>query len=332
VRVAVVGCGFGAQHLSWLAERPEFEVSTLCFHRRRDRAEELAARFQVPRLSDDPVSVLASGDTELAVIVTPPHTRAELVPVALKAGAHVLVDKPLSNTVESARELTELAGTATGRTALNFQWRMHPAFQQLRDLIAAGALGAPGRIHCRFFHDFFRDDDPSWDWRFDRTAAGGGALGDLGVHCFDLLHWLLPDRWQVSAAATSAIDSSPGAADDLAELWLGAQRSACLATMSLSRVAAGRRLLEFVVQGSEASLELRIDPSDASATRLLSRPGSAPAITEFDPPDLSPYPQLLSLCRGQAGGELAGFADGLAAQQRLAEAQSLAGEVGPLSH
>jgi predicted dehydrogenase len=334
VRVAVVGCGFGAQHLSWLAGRPEFELATLCFHRRRDRAEELAARFGVRQVSDDPVSVLAGGDIELAVIVTPPHTRAELVPVALRAGAHVLVDKPLSNTVESARELTELASTAPGRSALNFQWRLHPAFQQLRDLIAAGTLGAPRRLHCRFFHDFFRDDDPSWDWRFDLSAAGGGALGDLGVHCFDLMHWLLPDRWQVTAATTSTIDRSAGGADDLADLWLQAERSACLATVSLSRVAAGRRLLEFVVQGADASLDLRIDPSDASATLLLDRPRNPPAITEFAPPDLSPYPQLLSLCRGEADGELslAGFGDGLAAQQRLAEAQSLAREVGALSH
>lgn len=330
VRVAVVGCGFGAQHLSWLAELPEFEVSTLCFQRRRDRAEELAARFGVPAVSDDPVSVLAGGDIELAVIVTPPDTRAELIPVALKAGSHLLVDKPLSNTVESARALTELAGAATGHSALNFQWRMHPACQQLRALLVAGALGAPRRIHCRFFHDFFLDDDPSWGWRFDRSAAGGGALGDLGVHCFDLLHWLMTDRWQVSAATTSLIN---GTADDLADVWLRADDSGCLATVSLSRVAAGRRLLELVVQGDDASLELRIDPNDASASLLINRPGTAPTVTEFEPPDLSPYPQLLSRCRGEDTElALAGFADGLAAQLRLAEAQSLAGELDAIGH
>lgn len=335
MRVAVLGCGFGAQHLDWLSQHPEFELDTLCYQHNRERAAELADRYAVANLSDDPVAALRARDIELAVIVTPPHTRLELVGAALEVGAFAFVDKPLSSSLDSAAELAGLAAAAPGRCAVNFQWRSHPALRQLRDQLAG--LGPLHRVHASFSHDFYlsRSGHDATAWRQQPASAGAGTLGDQGVHLFDLLHWLMPGGWRAIAAHTSTVrqdlDGQPlvpagSRTEDLAEVWLQQSESGCLATVSLSRLSPGVRAIEFDVEGAHRTAHLRLAADDACAELTVHGSDAAPVTTRYGPTSLDPYPALLSATAGRPDpdGLLAGFADGLRAQTRLAEAVALA--------
>lgn len=334
MRVAVLGCGFGAQHLDWLSGHPEFELDTLCYRHNRERAAELAERYAVANLSDDPVAALHARGIELAVIVTPPDTRQQLVSAALEAGAFTFVDKPLSSSLQSAIELSELAAAAPQRCAVNFQWRTHPALGALRDELADG-FGSPHRVRASFTHDFYRrspDEQPSW--RGQPTSAGAGTLGDQGVHLFDLVHWLIPGDWRGLAAHTSTVrqdrDGQPlepagPRTEDLAEVWLREPESGCLAAVSLSRVARGVRAIEFDIEGAHRTVRLRLSADDASA-ELTVHGNDGAATTRYPPTSLDPYPAVLSAMAGRPdpNGLLASFSDGVRAQARLAEAVALA--------
>ncbi|MEO6501814.1 MAG: Gfo/Idh/MocA family oxidoreductase [Jatrophihabitantaceae bacterium] len=335
MRVAVLGCGFGAQHLEWLSHHPEFELDTLCYQRDRERAVELAGRYGIANVSADPVGVLGGRDIELAVIVTPPDTRQALVKAALDAGAFVFVDKPLSNSLESAAELAALAAGAPRRCAVNFQWRTHPAVREVRDQLAAG-VGVLHRVHASFYHDFYRSPrGQQGSWRQLPASAGAGTLGDQGVHLFDLLHWLIPRDWSSVAASTSTVrqdlasqvlEPAAGRTEDLAEVWLHEPESSCLATVSLSRLVCGVRAIEFDIQGSNRTLRLRLEADDGSAELTAHSSDGTSKTARYGPTSLDPYPSLLSVMAGQTDPEglLAGFEDGVRAQARLSEAVALA--------
>jgi|GEM_PF-6942795 len=349
MRVAVLGTGFGAQHLDWLARHPELELDTLCFRQDHQRAAELAARYGIPNLSTDPAGALAERGISLAVIVTPPDTHQPLVAAALQAGAFAFVDKPLASTPGSAAELVELAAGTPRRGAVNFQWRAHPAVRELRDQLADG-IGTLLRVQASFFHDFFlaageeatgaRAGDGSAaeapvGWRQLPEHAGAGTLGDQGVHLFDLLHWLLPRDWSVLAAHTGTVrqDLDPPAlqpagtrTEDLAEVWLRDPGSGCLASLSLSRLTRGVRAIELQIEGSRRCLQLYLAADDASAELTVHGGNATSKTARYGPTSLDPYPQVLAALAGRPDPDqlLASFADGWWAQQRLAEAVALA--------
>ncbi|HEY0168301.1 MAG TPA: Gfo/Idh/MocA family oxidoreductase [Jatrophihabitans sp.] len=337
MRVAVLGCGFGAQHLDWLSQHPEFDLDTLFYQHNRERAVELANRYGIASVSADPVGELSRRGIELAVIVTPPDTRQALVRAALDAGAFAFVDKPLSHSLESATELAALAAGAPQRCAVNFQWRSHPAVREVRDQLAVG-VGVLHRVHASFYHDFFRGQQASW--RQQPASAGAGTLGDQGVHLFDLLHWLIPRDWSAVAAQTSTVRQDPdgqrlepaaGRTEDLAEVWLQEPESGCLATVSLSRLVCGVRAIEFEVQGSDRTLRLRLEADDGSAELTTHGSDGTSKTARYGPTSLDPYPPLLAVMAGKQDpdGLLASFDDGLRAQARLAEAVALAARTPP---
>jgi predicted dehydrogenase len=349
MRVAVFGCGFGAQHLDWLARHPELELDTLCYQRNHQRAADLASRYGISHLSTDPVGVLRDRGIELAVIVTPPDTRQQLVSAALDAGAFVFVDKPLASSATAAAALVKLAFSAPGRCAINFQWRGHPAVRELRDELAAG-IGTLHRVQASFFHDFFltsgeltgaepaggaavHGEPPSWRQR--PGSAGAGTLGDQGVHLFDLLRWLIPRDWAAIAAQTSTVrqDLHPPVlepagerTEDLAEVWLREPESGCLASISLSRLSRGVRAIELQIEGSQRCLQLHLDADDASAELTVHGSDASSKTARYGPTSLDPYPQVLAAIAGRPDPDrvLANFSDGLWAQLQLAEAVALA--------
>lgn len=339
MRVAVLGCGFGAQHLDWLARHPELQLDTLGYRHDRQRAAELAERYGVAHLSTEPIGALRERGISLAVIVTPPDTRQPLVAAALEAGAFVFVDKPLASSVTAATELAQLAHGAPQRCAVNFQWRGHPAVRELRDQLAGG-IGTLLGVRASFFHDFFltaaetATGTPA-SWRQHPDQAGAGTLGDQGVHLFDLLRWLVPGDWSAVAAHTTAVrqevdppvlEPAGARTEDLAEVWLREPESGCLASVSLSRLARGVRAIEVQVEGSRRCLRLRLAADDASAELTVHGPDGASKTARYGPTSLDPYPKVLAAIAGRPDPDhvLASFADGLWAQQRLAEAVALA--------
>ena len=137
-----------------------------------------------------------------AVIVS--TLNASLAPIALaavRAGKHVLVEKPGALNAAQLRIVRDAARTAGVRVRLGYNHRFHPALQQARALLESGVLGPLMFLRGRYGHGGRKGYDR--EWRADPKLSGGGELMDQGVHLIDLAGWFLGDFATVDGHATT---------------------------------------------------------------------------------------------------------------------------------
>lgn len=120
---------------------------------------------------------------DLVIDCTPPNARAAIVGAALGSGAHVLCEKPLAPDAETAAHLVGLSTRSRGRLAVSQNRRFQPGVRALRDLVAAGSLGAATTLHC----------DLHMAPRFGgfREAMRHVMLRDMAIHAFDAARMVL---------------------------------------------------------------------------------------------------------------------------------------------
>ena len=118
---------------------------------------------------------------------------------AIRAGVHVLIEKPAARHVDELTELPRLAAEHAVRVRVGFNHRYHRAFQQARRLVEAGALGPLMFVRARYGHG----GRPGYarEWRAQPQRSGGGELIDQGVHLIDLARWFLGEFIEVSGFA-----------------------------------------------------------------------------------------------------------------------------------
>ena len=137
-RVAVVGYGYwGSKHVRVLSSIPDVAVTVVDGH--PDRLAEAAAQFPNATLASDLDAVL--DDIDAVLVATPPGSHAPLARRALEAGKHVLVEKPLTTSVEDAEMLVDLAAERGVQLMVGHTFEYNPAVWKLRELVQSGALG-----------------------------------------------------------------------------------------------------------------------------------------------------------------------------------------------
>ena len=137
-----------------------------------------------------------------AVIVS--TLNASLAPIALaavRAGKHVLVEKPGALNAAQLRTLRDAAQSAKVRVRLGYNHRFHPALQKARALLDRGVLGPLMFLRGRYGHGGRKGYDR--EWRADPKLSGGGELIDQGVHLIDLAGWFLGDFAKVEGHAAT---------------------------------------------------------------------------------------------------------------------------------
>jgi predicted dehydrogenase len=185
LRYALFGAGSAARlHLADIAKQPGVELVGIADP--ADRASwRIAAEYaRVPHFRGG-AALLRHARPDLVSICTPPRFHAELSVLALRAGAHVVCEKPMATTLAEA-EAMERARAEAGRLgAVNFSYRNPVAFRFARDVIARREIGRLTRVNVAYLQSFLAAGDAGWSWRSDIETAGFGALGDLGVHMID---------------------------------------------------------------------------------------------------------------------------------------------------
>lgn len=200
IRIGVIGTSWFADsvHLPSLAADERVTVAAIC-GRNRARAEEMAAEYGIPQVFTDYGGMLAEGDLDAVVIVTPDDEHFPMTMAALDAGLHVFCEKPLASNGEQARQMFERAEARSVRHMTNFSYRWSPLYRYLHDLIAQGAVGR--LYHARFAFRAGHGRRPNYAWRFDPRRSNG-VLGDLGSHLIDLARYLVGDVARVNAGLT----------------------------------------------------------------------------------------------------------------------------------
>uniref|UniRef100_A0A2A4YVF0 Oxidoreductase n=1 Tax=OCS116 cluster bacterium TaxID=2030921 RepID=A0A2A4YVF0_9PROT len=128
---------------------------------------------------------------EVVAIVTPNHMHAGPAIAFLKAGIHVICDKPLSNTVEDSL-LIAAAAKASGKLfILTHNYTGYPLIRQAKAMIAAGELGDIRMVQAEYAQDWLTEptdaDNKQAAWRTDPARSGvGGCVGDIGTHAYNL--------------------------------------------------------------------------------------------------------------------------------------------------
>ena len=179
VGVGLVGYGMAAisLHAPLIAAEPRLALRAVVSRDPAKVHRDLPAVPVVPTLDD----LLADGTVELVVVAAPTAVHFELAAAALRAGRHVVVDKPLTVTVAEADELVALAAAAGRQLAAFHQRRWDSDFRSLTRCVHSGQLGRVSTYLARF--DRFRPERQD-RWR-ERPGPGAGVLYDLGSHLVD---------------------------------------------------------------------------------------------------------------------------------------------------
>jgi myo-inositol 2-dehydrogenase / D-chiro-inositol 1-dehydrogenase len=132
------------------------------------------------------------GDTAIdaVAIATPNHLHAEIAIAALDAHKHVLVEKPMANTIADCDRVVAAAARSKSVLTVGLECRLSPQWGRIKSLIAEGAIGTPRHVHVALFRHPYRPG--SGGWRYDRGRVGSWILEEP-VHFFDLALWYLAD-------------------------------------------------------------------------------------------------------------------------------------------
>ena len=265
---AVVGCGWVARDHGGpgIAASGNGRVAYAC-----DRDAGALDRFlsslgdrteglRPPLAFDDLEELLRDRRPGAAYLATPNHAHRGPAELLAAAGVPTLCEKPLAHAREDAAAVVRAFVEAGVTLAVAFDQRFHPAHDLLREMVAAGELGAVthARVHyaCWLPADWSPDGRPHDNWRKDPARAGGGAAVDLAPHGLDLLAVTLGAEWDALHAFThTAVHSY--AVDDGA-VFSGRLTNGTLASLHVgydTPDALPRRRLELV--GTRASAVLR---------------------------------------------------------------------------
>jgi predicted dehydrogenase len=190
MRVIVIGCGgVGRRRASLVAADPNAQLVAVV-DLDPDRAAQTSAELGCLGLTDAGEAVQRD-DVDAVVVSTSNDQHTPLGVAALRAGKHVLVEKPLARNPDEAAELVA-AARATGRVLqTGFNHRFYPSIKKARQLVAEGAIGEPILCRCRYGHGG-RTTFPQ-EWFANKALSGGGTFLDNGVHALDLFRVFLGD-------------------------------------------------------------------------------------------------------------------------------------------
>lgn len=295
--VAVAGLGFGEKvHLPALNSCPGTEAVAL-WHPRAERLEAACASSGL-RGHSEFQALLSDPAVEAVVMATPPGPRFALAQAALEAGKHLLLEKPVALAASQVEQLQRLAMQRGLCVAVDFEYRAVPLFQQLQALLNAGSLGELWLVRFDWLMSSRADPSRPWNW-YSQAGEGGGVLGALGTHAFDILHWLVGPSRKLQARLSTAItqrprpdrpgEMAPVDAEDIALVQLELQDGAgrwVPAQLSLASVARQGRGCWIELYGSEGTAVLGSSNQSDYVHGFglwLARPGESLRAVEPDP-------------------------------------------------
>lgn len=224
LRVGMVGYAFMGQAHShaWRSAHRFFDLPLtpelrVLAGRNADAVGAAARRMGWADAETDWRTLIEREDVDLVDICTPGNTHAEIAIAALRAGKHVLCEKPLANSVAEAEEMTEVAEEAATRgvyAMCGYSYRRTPALALARRMVQDGRLGTIRHVRAQYLQDWLSDENAPLTWRLDKSKSGSGALGDIGAHSIDAAQWVLGQQITgVSALLETFVEERPVGGD-----------------------------------------------------------------------------------------------------------------------
>ena len=232
--------------------------------------------LKVPHAYKNLSEISTDSDVTIVHVTSPNALHFTQVSELLRAGKHVICEKPLALTANEGKELLSLAQSRNLVHALCFNTRFYPMVHEARALVQSGAIGIPRYVNGSYHQDWLLLNT-DWNWRLEEDKAGGlRAIADIGSHLIDQisfvsglevesvladLHTIVPERKKPTGPVqTFTVDTSSRRenvqmkSDDAAGV-LVRYKNGARGTLSISQVSAGRKNnLGWEVSGTTSAL------------------------------------------------------------------------------
>ena len=190
LKIAVVGSGIGVEHLKGYQELPElFDVKVLC-DVSLERALPVAEKYGIPKVAESFDEVCRRADIDVIDICTPPSFHQGHIQAALKAGKHVICEKPLVGSLAAVDAVSRLASECGRQVMPIFQYRFGHGLQKLKHLVDQQLVGEAFvfNVDVAWWRDSEYYRNP---WRGKRATELGGALLSQAIHAVDMVLYIL---------------------------------------------------------------------------------------------------------------------------------------------
>lgn len=191
LKIGIVGCGGIAtgKHLPAIKKNGNFEIVAFC-DIIKERAEEIKKEYGVPdaKIYTDYKELVKQEEIEAVYVLTPNKSHSFISVAAMKAGKHVMCEKPMAKTYEDAKLMLETAKETGKILTIGYQNRYRADSTYLKRACENGDLG---EVYYAKAHAIRRRAVPTWGVFLNEEEQGGGPLIDIGTHALDLTLWMM---------------------------------------------------------------------------------------------------------------------------------------------
>jgi predicted dehydrogenase len=247
INVACLGMGWWSDVLADAIKRSGKLNIVSCFSRSKEKREAFAKKYGC-RAAGSYEEILEDRKIEAIINTTPNSVHRETTVAAAQAGKHTFLDKPIANTIEDARALTEACRKAKVVLGLGYQRRRESHFRFIKEKIQAGVFGKLVNAEANISRDRLGKIDLS-SWRYTAEGMPGGVMLQIGIHYTDVLEYLIGPVTAVSGRFVRLV--LPGDNPDVASLVLEHENGA-LSTLNASYASASEYYL-MNIYGKEAT-------------------------------------------------------------------------------
>ena len=275
IRVGVIGCGKIAQvrHIPEYAANPDCELVAF-FNPNRKRAEDMAEKYG-GKVYDTAEELLADPTIDAVSVCAANYAHAELTIKALKAGKHVLCEKPMATTIEDCEAMVAAAQESGKFLMIGHNQRLAKAHVKAKELIDAGLIGNIITFRTTFGHggpETWSINPGKNTWFFDKKKAAMGVMADLGVHKTDLIQFLNGQRVVRTTAKLVTLDKRGEdgeliGVDDNA-VCIYEMSGGAFGTMTASWTFYGAEDNSTVIYGSKGIMRIYDDPAHSIVVKL----------------------------------------------------------------
>jgi len=188
-RILVVGSGsIGERHLRCYQATGRAEVAVCELD--ADRCTSVADRYNIADRYFD-VGEALSNSWSAVLIATPAHTHIPIAMQAAEAGNHLIIEKPLSTSLDGIEQLQALLEKKQLTAAISYQLRSHPVIRSMKEALASGKFGNPLQVYAVSGQNFPFYRPAYRDTYFADRRTGGGAIQDAITHMLNMSEWLV---------------------------------------------------------------------------------------------------------------------------------------------
>ena len=195
MRVAIIGAGLQARRRAPIIQNWSGTELVIITAKSKDEAESLAGKLGC-EAGEGWEMVVKRPDIDIVLVCTPPDIHAIISIAALRAGKHVLCEKPLTKTIPEAEQLIKTAQSTGLTLKCGFNHRYHPAIWKAKQLFDLGEFGTP--IFGRCVYGICGRPGYENEWRANASIVSGGQFMEQGIHVVDLFRWFLGDFQRVT--------------------------------------------------------------------------------------------------------------------------------------